>query len=182
MLKWRRVSAGGCWEISLTMRWLRRTHSHTNARFITCWGLVSLAAPVQSHHLNSFKCGLIEANFVTSKVPSMNGGCHRRHINRGTDLCGSFWKVCCRLHMPPINMLQVLMVTRYICDEHAAETGFLNVSCSLIWGVQVVGMAVVRMFASTMDHSSQRALCVFHSCSTLRNYIYEVGWCHYVLS
>lgn len=40
------VSARGCWEISLTMHWLTRSH------FVTCWGLVSLSVPIQSFHLN----------------------------------------------------------------------------------------------------------------------------------
>lgn len=183
MLKWRRVSAGGCWEISLTMRWLRRTHTLTRTRASSPVEALFPSLPQFSHII------WIHSNVVWLKPISL----HQKRPRWMGDLTvttstgarisvGPLWKVCCRLHMPPINMLQVLMVTRYICDEHTAETGFLNVSCSLLWGDQVAGMAVVRLFAPTSDHSSQRALCVSHSCSTFSNYIYEMGWCHSVPS
>lgn len=43
-----RDSAGGCWEISLTIHELARMHPP----FSTCGGLVLLSVPIQSFHSN----------------------------------------------------------------------------------------------------------------------------------
>lgn len=193
MLKWRRVSAGGSWEISLTMQWLRRTHTHMHARFITCWGLVSLAVPVQSHHLNSFKCGLIEANFVTSKAPAMNGGSTRAWIP-----VGPLWKDWCRLHMLPINMLQVMMTTLHLWQTYGWSRIF---ECLLLFNLRCSGRGhgCSRMFVTTApfmqractQHGSMAlymhaglwhvvccgtVCCSSHSRSTINNYIYEIWY------
>lgn len=183
MLKWRRVSAGGCWEISLTMRWLRRTRTLTRTRASSPVEALFPSLPQFSHII------WIHLNVVWLKPISL----HQKRLRWMEDLtvttstgarisAGPLWKVCCRLHMLPINMLPFLMVTQYICDEHTAETGVLNVPCSLIWGVQVAGMALVRMFAPTLNHSSQRALCVSHSCLTLNNYLYCMKWADVITS
>lgn len=179
MLKWRRLSAGGCWEISLTMRWLRRTHTLKHTRTSSPVEALFPLLPQFSHII------WIHLNVVWLKPISLHQKCLRwmEDLTATTSMGphqrghGPLWVLFGRFDTGSDGHSVHLWRTRgwnWIFE------------CLLLFNLRCSGcghgcscMYVCSMFAPTLDHSSQRALCVSPSGSTLNNCIYEMGWCHY---
>lgn len=103
MLKWRRVSTGGCWEISLTMQWLTRTHSHTHARASSPVEALFPSLSQFSHiiwiHLNVV--WLKPISLHQKRLRWMEGLTIPTSTRAGKRLSvGPRWKVWSRLHAP----------------------------------------------------------------------------------
>lgn len=117
MLKWRRVSTGGCWEISLTMLWLTRTHSHTHTQASSPVEALFRSLSQFSHiiwiHLNVV--WLKPISLHQKRIRWMKNLTIKTSARQANGSVAPLWKRCPGFHVLVINTPQVILCRSPLC-------------------------------------------------------------------